>query len=115
MIGVINLSSFIEVCLSHSRAVGRTWLVSDGEDLSTYDLVNRLGDLMKKQPKLFKVSPVGLKLLALCLGKRGEVERLTGSLQVDASPGIEELDWHAVTTIDEELARTVAAFELGLP
>jgi UDP-glucose 4-epimerase len=115
MIGVANLSSFIEVCLTHAKAAGRTWLVSDREDLSTSELVARLGALMEKPPKLFKFPPEGLKLLAICLGQRTEIARLTGSLQVDASPALEELYWRPCTTVDEGLAQTVAAFKSGRP
>jgi nucleoside-diphosphate-sugar epimerase len=114
MVGIGNLTAFIQTCLSHPKAAGRTWLVSDGEDLSTPDLVTRLARLMSRRPRLFRF-PLGcLRFLAHRLGKGEEIKRLTGSLQVDIASARTELNWRPVKSVDEELARTVAAFKTEL-
>ena len=75
-IGVSNLVDFIEICLTHSAASTDTWLVSDGEDLSTPDLLNRLSALMGRPLRMFGIPPVWLRRLARPLALSGMVDRL---------------------------------------
>lgn len=109
-IGVSNLVDFIEICLTHSAASTDTWLVSDGEDLSTPDLLNRLSALMGRPLRMFGIPPVWLRRLARPLALSGMIDRLSGSLQVDSSAARLKLAWKPPFTVDEELARTVAAY-----
>jgi nucleoside-diphosphate-sugar epimerase len=109
-IGVSNLVDFIETCLTHSGASAAAWLVSDGEDLSTPDLLSRLATLMGRRLRMFHIPPVWLRRLARPLALSGTVERLSGSLQVDSSAARQRLAWDPPLTADEELARTVAAY-----
>ena len=109
-IGVSNLVDFMETCLTHSAAATETWLVSDGEDLSTPDLLNRLSALMGRPLRTFGISPVWLRRLARPLALSGMLDRLSGTLQVDSSAARLKLAWKPPFTVDEELARTVAAY-----
>ena len=109
LISVWNLASFIETTMRHPAAQD-TWLVSDGEDLSTPDLFARLTRLMGKEPKLFKMSPIWLKRLAAIIGFREEAERLCNSLQVDMSCANARLHWAPPISVNEGLARTVEAY-----
>jgi UDP-glucose 4-epimerase len=109
-IGVSNLVDFIETCLTHSGASADAWLVSDGEDLSTPDLLSRLSTLMGRPLRMFGIPPVWLRRLARPLALSGTVERLSGTLQVDSSAARQRLAWEPPLTVDEELARTVAAY-----
>lgn len=110
-IGLTNLTDFIAHCLVHEAAASHTWLVSDGEDLSTCELLRRLAALMHRPSRLFRVPPRALARLAAALGVGGTLQRLTGSLQVDSSAARTLLSWHPPQSVDQELARTVAAFE----
>jgi UDP-N-acetyl-alpha-D-quinovosamine dehydrogenase len=109
-IGVSNLVDFIETCLTHSGASADAWLVSDGEDLSTPDLLSRLSTLMGRPLRMFGIPPVWLRRLARPLALSSTVDRLSGTLQVDSSAARQRLEWEPPLTVDEELARTVAAY-----
>jgi nucleoside-diphosphate-sugar epimerase len=112
MVGIENLCSFIETCTVHPRASGKTWLVSDGDDLSTPELVEKLAKLMARRTPLFRFPPTWLKFLARSLGRAEELERLMGSLQVDSEPATEELGWRPGISVNQGLARTVAAYKM---
>jgi nucleoside-diphosphate-sugar epimerase len=111
MVGIDNLLSFLEVCLVHPSACGGTWLISDGDDLSTPELVRRIAKSMHRKATLVRIPPRWLQLLAAAMGKRGEFERLAGSLQVDSEPARIELGWKPQCSIDDQIAKAVAAFE----
>jgi nucleoside-diphosphate-sugar epimerase len=110
LVSVWNLVDFIETCMTHPGAAGETWLISDGEDLSTRDLFLRLARLMGRRPILFPFSPVWLKRIAAIVGLRAEADRLCDSLQVDITPARTKLNWHPPVSVDDGLARTVEAY-----
>ena len=108
LVNVWNLSDFVVTLLSHPAAVGRTWLVSDGEDLSTAELVRKIARALDRPARLLPV-PVGLlSLVARLAGRKAELSRLLGSLVVDSSPAQRELGWVPPVAIDVALARTAA-------
>jgi nucleoside-diphosphate-sugar epimerase len=109
-LGVHNLADFIERCLDHPSAGQRTWLVSDGEDLSTAELLRRIRLLMGRQPSIFSIPLDGMRQLTYSLGLRRSYDRLVGSLRVDSEPARRLLGWQAPFSVDEELARTVRAY-----
>jgi UDP-N-acetyl-alpha-D-quinovosamine dehydrogenase len=113
LIGVWNLVDFIEVCMTHPAAGGETWLIADGEDLSTPDLVSRLARLMGKRARLFSFPPLWLKRLSTMIGLGAEADRLCDSLQVDTAPARTVLNWRPPVSVDEGLARTVEAYRAG--
>jgi len=85
------------------------FLISDGEDVSTTQLLRRVADALGKKPRLLPV-PVGLMSFAARLIGKGDVaNRLFGSLQVDSSKARDLLGWRPVITMDEQLHKTVAA------
>jgi nucleoside-diphosphate-sugar epimerase len=113
LINVWNLCDFLLLVLKHPRAPGRTWLVSDGEDLSTPDLIRRIGTAMGRRVQLPSV-PVGvLELFAGLTGRRGELARLCGSLAVDIAQTRAQMGWSPSVPVDEALARTVAWYRGG--
>jgi nucleoside-diphosphate-sugar epimerase len=113
MVGVANLADFIETCMTQPGAADKTWLISDGEDLSTPELVRKLARLMRRPARLFAFSPTWLRRFAHIAGIGSEVSRLCDSLIVDATPAIELLNWRPPVSIDEGLARTVEAYSAG--
>jgi len=106
LVGLDNLVSLLMECLSQPRAAGETFLVSDGEDLSTPDLLRRTALALGKSSLLFPC-PVTLLHMAARLFSKGEAcERLCGSLALDTGKAQRLLGWNAVSTVDAELQRT---------
>jgi nucleoside-diphosphate-sugar epimerase len=107
LVSVWNLCDLLVTLTRHSAAAG-TWMVSDGEDLSTPELIVRLGRALGRRVRLLPV-PVGLlRLCGAALNRRQEIARLCDSLVVDASHTRAALGWSAPVAVDEALARTVA-------
>lgn len=105
LIGIDNLTSALQTCLTHPAAAGRTYLVRDGEDVSTPELVRWLGRHLGKPARLFALPTPLLESLGGLTGRRTDVQRLTGSLTVDDSRIRRELDWMPPYTLDEGLAQ----------
>jgi len=106
MVSIDNLVDFIWTCLTHPRAASQTFLISDGEDLSTRDLLNRLGKAMDKPTKLIPI-PLGLlKLFTKIAGLEAIGSKLFDSLQVDISKTATDLNWRPLIDVDEGLRRT---------
>lgn len=110
LIGIDNLASALQVCLTHPAAAGRAYLVRDGEDISTPELVRRLGWHLGKPARLFALPAPLLEGLAGLAGRRADVQRLTGSLIVDDSLIRRELGWIPPCTLDEGLAQMARAW-----
>lgn len=109
MVALDNLVDLLIVCTRHPAAAGQVFLASDGIDLSTAELVRMMGRAMNKRVLLVPVPVALMRLGAALLGKRGLVDRLAGSLQVDSSPARDLLAWTPVLTPQQGVDRTVAA------
>ena len=105
-----NLVDAIDLCLSHPAPAGRTYLVRDGEDLSTPELVRRVASALGSRAPLLPVPGIALSLAAGCLGRKAEAERLLGSLAVDDTGIRRDLGWRPPFTVDEGFAETAAWF-----
>ena len=106
-VAIDNLVDLIVTCLNHPAAANQTFLVSDGEDISTADLLRRLGSMIGKPARLMPV-PVGwLAVGAKLLGKREMIQSLCGSLQVDIRKTCSLLDWKPPVSVNEGLLRAV--------
>ena len=108
LVGLDTLVDFILVCLAHPAAANETFLVSDGEDLSTPDLVRRLARAMGRRHRLFPVPPSLLMMAATVVGKREVAGRVLGSLCVDTSKARHHLAWSPPVSVDEGLKRAVS-------
>ena len=107
LIALDNLVSFIIHCTDHPKASNEVFLISDGEDVSTTELLKKVARAFGKQARLIPV-PVGLMcFVARLLGKKDVAERLFGSLQVDSSKARSLLDWRPVINMDEQLEKIV--------
>jgi nucleoside-diphosphate-sugar epimerase len=111
LVALDNLVDLLCLCLSHPRAAGRTFMVADGEDLSTAELLRRLAHALHAPARLLSVSPHILSCAANLLGKKGVARRLLGNLQVDSAETREILDWKPPVTVDQGLQRTVQGWE----
>lgn len=102
-----NLVDLILTCVEHPQAVNQTFLVSDGEDLSTAELLLRMGTALKRPARFLPVSVAVLVFAARLLGKAAVAQRLLGSLQVDIGKTCELLNWKPPVSVDEGLRRAV--------
>jgi len=108
LVALDNLVDLLLLCATHPAAANQIFLASDGEDVSTADLLRRIGVALGKPAKLLPV-PVGvLKLGAAALGKADVAQRLLGSLQVDISKNRQLMGWQPPVSLDEGLKRVVA-------
>ena len=108
LLGIDNLVSFIVTCLEHPAAANETFLVSDGEDLSTPDLIRRMARAMGRTARLLPVPAPLIMAAATVLGKGEMAHRICGSLQVDISKSQELLRWNPPVTVAEGLRRAVS-------
>lgn len=110
IVALPNLIDLITTCIDHPAAANQTFLVSDGEDLSTTDLLLRLGDALGKPARLL---PVPQKLLETTLnlfGKQAIAQRLCGNLQIDMIRTQKILNWTPPISVDEALRQTAQAY-----
>ena len=105
-----NLTDAIATCLTHPSAAGKTYLVSDGEDVSTAELISLIAQALGKPSRLWPC-PLGMiQLAGILIGKSDEIERLLGSLCIDSSKIRSELDWMPPYTLVQGLAETARWF-----
>jgi UDP-glucose 4-epimerase len=107
MVALDNLVDLLVTCLTHLAAAGQTFLVSDGEDVSTTELLRRTAQAMDKKALLLPVPASVMELGASLLGKRAVAQRLCGSLQVDIEKTRRLLGWSPPLTLDQGLKKAV--------
>jgi len=108
LIFVGNLADAILCCLEHPAAAGQTFLVSDGEEVSTPELVRRMATALGRPAWLVALPVPVLRMLVAFAKKPALATRLSGSLAVDSSKIRRELDWSPPFTLDEGLRETAA-------
>lgn len=101
-----NLVDAIRLCLTHPKAAGKTFLVSDGDDVSTPELVRRIAAALGRRPFLLPAPVSWMRWVGRVLGKQAAADRLLGSLCVDISPLREELGWIPPYTMQVGLEAT---------
>lgn len=107
VVGLSNLASLVETCLGHPAASGRAFFVSDGNDISTPELLRRIAVALDRPARLVHVPERLLMTLACLLGLKGKIQRITESLRVDVDETRSTLGWEAPVAMLEELRRTV--------
>jgi nucleoside-diphosphate-sugar epimerase len=107
LVALDNLVDFIVTCITHPQAANQTFLVSDGQDLSTTELVRGMARAVGVPARLLPVPVWALQAGAALLGKGDAVQRLCGNLQVDISKARNLLGWVPPISVDEGLRRAV--------
>ena len=110
LVALDNLVDFIITCLDHPAAANHTFLVSDGENISTTELLRRMGLALGRSVRLIPGPVFLLAAGAALMGRRDMAQRLCGSLQVDISKARTLLGWKPPISVDEGLRRTANAF-----
>ena len=109
-VSIDNLVDCIATVLQSSNAAGQTFLVSDGHDLSTPELIHSIASALHKSAMLIPFPPALLKLAAISAGKRGAYDRLCKSLTVDIALTKQKLSWTPPFTVQDSMQQTVDAF-----
>jgi nucleoside-diphosphate-sugar epimerase len=115
LVGVANAADALVALVRHPAAAGGTYLVSDGEDLSTPDLVRAIGEALQRPANLIGVPPGLLRAGAWLLGRRRDAERLMGSLVVDSSKLRRELSWSPPVPLAQGLRSTADWYRSQVP
>lgn len=105
LVALDNLVSFIIHCIDHPKAANETFLISDGEDVSTTELLRKVAKAFGKKALLIPIPVWLMALVAKLVGKSDVANRLFGSLQIDSSKARKLLGWKPVITMDEQLKK----------
>lgn len=108
LVALGNLVDLIACCLARDAAVGQVLLVSDGEDLSTTELLRRTARALGVRPRLLPLPTTAMAVAARVLGRRDLWQRLGGSLQVDIAATCTRLGWRPPVSVDDGLRAAVA-------
>lgn len=107
LVALDNLVSFIDLCCTHPKAANETFLIADGTDVSTTELLHKVAHGLGVSARLIPVPVSWMRFAAKLLGKEAVANRLFGNLQVDARKARELLGWQPVVTMDEQLKKMV--------
>ncbi len=110
LISIYNLIDFIRVCISHPNAGGQVFLVSDGHDVSTTELLRTILRALGKRNTLVPIPHNLVVFVSTALGKKSLVERLCGSLVIDISKSRKLLGWEPKYSFEDEIKKTVREF-----
>lgn len=108
LIGVENLADCLVRCVTHPDAANHTFMVSDGEDVSTRELVVRLAALLGRSARFLPISERALRFIARLAGKQSAIDRLLGSLEIDSSKVRQTLGWEPPVALGRGLEATAS-------
>lgn len=111
LVALANLADLVLTCVDHPAAANQTFLVSDGEDLSTSELLRRMAGALGRPARLLPVPSVLLRWGATLLGRQSLSQRLCGSLQVDIEKTCSLLGWKPPVSVDEALGLTAQDYQ----
>jgi nucleoside-diphosphate-sugar epimerase len=95
LIGVDNLADVLLACCVHDRAADELFLVADGDDLSTPEVIRCIARGLGLPAHLWNVPPAAIKFAARLARRARTAESLCDSLQVDTSKVRRTLGWSA--------------------
>lgn len=111
LVGLDNLTDLLITCIAHPGAANQTFLVSDGQDVSTTELLRRMGQAMGRPARLLALPAGCLTLAAALLGRRVMAQRLCGSLQVDIEKTRQLLGWRPPLTLEQGLKKAAQGLQ----
>jgi len=112
LVALDNLIDLIVTCIDHPKAANHIFLVSDDDDVSTTELLKRIGDAFELKAWLLPIPKWMMMLAASLVGKKTAVDRLFGSLLVDISHTKKTLGWKPSVTMQEQLRKIAASYKL---
>jgi len=111
LVGAENLASLLVRCVRHPQAAGQSFLVSDSEDVSTRELLRRLGRAMGCPARFLPIPEAPLRWTAKWMHKQAAASRILDSLVVDSSKARQLLGWAPSLTLDEGVAATARWYQ----
>lgn len=110
-----NFTAAVLQVLRAPRLSGDTFFVSDGEDISVAELLRRVGEALQRPAHLWPMPEAALRMLASGVGKKSEVQRLFGHLQVDSTKFRRTFDWRAPFSVAQGLQATADWYKRSFP
>ncbi|UWH25676.1 SDR family oxidoreductase [Pseudomonas sp. HD6515] len=110
LVSLFNLVDLIMVCIEHPLAAGETFLASDGEDVSTTQLLRKLACALGKPARLVPVPASWMRAVAMLIGQGSVAQRVLCSLQVDIEKNRELLGWEPPLSLDQGLKLVAKSF-----
>ncbi|WP_374407658.1 NAD-dependent epimerase/dehydratase family protein [Hydrogenophaga sp.] len=107
LVALDNLTDLLVSCVDHPDAAGQSFLVSDGEDLSTPALIRQMAQALHRPAHLLPCPPSLLALAGRLTGREATVERLIGHLQVDIGHTTKVLGWTPKVSVQQGLQSAV--------
>jgi nucleoside-diphosphate-sugar epimerase len=114
LVSIWNLCDLVSRALMYPGPAAGVWLVSDGQDLSTPELIRRIARSLGRRARLLPVPVAVLESLGALVGKRDEVKRLCGSLELDIASTRSHFGWNPPMSVDESIERTVQSLLLDV-
>ena len=103
LVALDNLTDLVRICCTHELAANETFMAADGTDVSTTELVIRLGHALSRPARLFAMPKNAMLRIATLIGKRDQATKLLNSLQVDIRKTCDLLQWKPIITMDRQL------------
>ena len=110
MLALGNLVQLLCCCLRSPAAANQVFLASDGDDLSTTELLQQIGEALSSPPRLFRMSPRLLRYSAQLVGRGDQMRRLLESLRVDSTKTRDVLGWRPEIGVSQGIRATADAF-----
>ena len=107
-VSIFNLVEFLQACLDHPLAANETFLVSDGEDISTHRFVTLIGGALGRPPRLVPVPVMPLRWLAERSGYGDTAQSLLGNLEIDIRKNRETIGWSPSVPLESGILRSIA-------
>lgn len=111
LLALDNFCEFLSLCITHPNAGSHTLLISDGDDLSTTELLQTLKDGMHAHTRLLPVPVWIIRILAILAGHKAKSDRLLGNLQVDPSDTFKLTGWQPSRPVRDALRETAAEYK----
>lgn len=102
-----NLVNSLVSCACNPEAASKTFLICDGKNISTPELMKMIAQTFKRPLRIFPLPFFLIRWVGKLLGKSPAIDRLWGSLTIDSSKLQRDLDWKPVYTMEEGIQETV--------
>ncbi|AFI83937.1 epimerase [Methylophaga nitratireducenticrescens] len=103
MLAIDNLVDFITLCMTPPAAANQVFLIADGKDISTTDLLKKIAKAYQRPPRLIPVPIAWMIFFAKLAGKQNITDRLFGNLQININKSNQLLGWQPVTSMEQQL------------
>jgi nucleoside-diphosphate-sugar epimerase len=107
-IGIDNLVSAIIRVATHPSACNQSFVVSDGQDISTAEMISLIAKALERHSRIWWMPEIAIRMSAALLGRSADASRLFDPLRIDSQKIRNMLDWEALVPIEDGICRAVA-------